>query len=70
MADLVTQPNAFPVRKVLAVMISGMIIGAVQSLLALFWPDHPFAALMDQADIWIQFVVMSLAGYFTKERAK
>lgn len=63
------QPTRLPTRKILAVIVSGAVLGAVQSALNLLWPDHPFAPIMDQADIWIQAGVMALAGYMTRERA-
>lgn len=62
----VEQASPAPVRKILAVIVSGMVIGAIQSGLNLVWPDHPFATMLEQADIWIQFAVMALAGYMTK----
>ena len=65
---LVKQATNLPTRKIFAVLISGMILGGVQSMLHLFWPDHPFAPYMEYADIWLQGIVMVAAGYFTKER--
>ena len=69
MADLVKQPSAFPVRKIMAVIVSGAVVGGIQSGLNLVWPDHPFADLLNQVDIWVQYAVMALAGYMTKEKA-
>lgn len=66
---LVNQASKYPTRKIMAVIISGMILGAAQSLLRLFWPDHPFAPYMNDIDIWLQGVVMIAAGYLTKEKA-
>lgn len=63
---LVKQPSSFPTRKVMAVVISGMIMGAAQSLLKLFWPDHPFSPYLADIDIWLQGIVMVAAGYFTR----
>lgn len=65
---LINQPSKIPNRKIAAVIISGMIIGGLQSGLQLFWPDHPFAPLMDQFDVWIQAGVMIAAGYLARER--
>jgi hypothetical protein len=65
---LVNQASKYPTRKIMAVIISGMILGAAQSLLRLFWPEHPFAPYMDDIDIWLQGVVMIAAGYLTKEK--
>lgn len=67
--QLYDQPTAWPTRKIAAVLISGAILGAVQSALQLFWPDHPFTGLMDQFDIWIQTAVMFGFGYMVKERS-
>jgi hypothetical protein len=68
MTQLKNQPTKLPTRKILAVIVSGAILGGVQSALAIFWPDHPFMGLMEQADIWIQAGVMVLAGYLTREK--
>ena len=65
---LKTQPTKMPTRKIAAVIISGALLGAVQSGLDLLWPDHPFAPLMEQFDIWIQMGVMVAAGYMVKDR--
>ena len=69
MAELKSQPNSLPTRKILAVIIAGAVMGAVQSGLSLLWPDHPFAPLMEDFSVWIQWGVMAFAGYMTKERA-
>lgn len=67
---LKNQPSAWPTRKIAAVLISGAVLGAVQSGLGLFWPDHPFHGLMDQFDIWIQAAVMFGFGYMVKEKVE
>jgi hypothetical protein len=67
MSQLETQSNRFPTRKIAAVIISGMVLGGLQSGLALLWPDHPFAGMFQDLDIWIQTGVMILAGYMTKD---
>lgn len=69
MAELKNQPTKFPTRKIMAVIVSGAILGAAQSALGLYWPDHPFAPYLQDVDIWLQGVVMILAGYLTKEEA-
>ena len=69
MTKLVKQPTSFPVRKVLAVIVAGAVVGGIQSGLNLVWPDHPFAELLEQVDIWVQYAVMAFAGYMTKEKA-
>lgn len=66
---LKTQPSKMPTRKIAAVIVSGAVLGAAQAALDLLWPDHPFAPLMEQADIWIQMGVMALAGYMVRDRA-
>lgn len=68
MTSLVNQTSKLPTRKILAVIISGALIGGLQAALRVFWPDHPFDALMEDLDIWIQAVVMVAAGYMTKEK--
>lgn len=68
MTELKDQPTSFPTRKILAVIVSGAVVGALQSGLNLFWPDHPFSYLMQDFDIWVQWGVMALAGYITRER--
>jgi hypothetical protein len=65
---LQNQPTKMPTRKIMAVILSGMVLGGVQSALSIFWPDHPFAPLMDQFDIWIQAGVMIASGYLVKEK--
>lgn len=68
MSQLKTQPSSFPTRKIVAVIVSGAVIGGIQSGLALLWPDHPFAGLFQDLDIWVQSGVMVLAGYLTKDK--
>jgi hypothetical protein len=65
---LQTQPTRLPTRKITAVILSGAVMGALQSGLALVWPDHPFAPVMDQIDIWVQTAVMAAVGYMVRER--
>lgn len=69
MTELVVQKTARPTRKILAVILSGAIMGALQAALGVFWPDHPFAPVFEDLDHWIQAGVMILAGYYTKEKA-
>jgi hypothetical protein len=65
---LVSQASRFPTRKIMAVIVSGMILGVVQSLLRYIWPDHPFSPYMEDVDIWLQGAIMVYAGYMTKEK--
>ena len=69
MTELKNQPTKLPTRKILAVIVAGAVVGGVQSGLAVIWPDHPFAPIMADFDVWVQYGVMALAGYLTKERA-
>lgn len=66
---LKTQPTKLPTRKIAAVIISGAVLGGAQAALDMFWPDHPFAPLMEQADIWLQLGIMALAGYMVRDKA-
>lgn len=68
MAELKTQTTKLPTRKILAVIVSGAVLGAGQSALKIFWPDHPFAPFLQDIDVWLQGVIMVLAGYLTKDR--
>lgn len=65
---LINQPSKWPMRKILAVVISGAIIGAISNTLDVFWVDHPFAEYYEGWDQWLQLLIMSWAGYMTKER--
>lgn len=65
---LVNQASKFPTRKIMAVILSGMITGVIQSLLRYIWPDHPFSPYMEDVDIWLQGVIMIYAGYMTKDK--
>lgn len=65
---LTNQASKLPTRKIMAVILSGMIVGGIQSALGIFWPDHPFAPYMEDMDIWIQGMIMVYAGYMTKEK--
>lgn len=72
---VVKQPSSMPTRKMWAVILSGIIVGAIQSVVTTYWPDNfLFVFLQDhgidyeQLDIFIQAALMSLAGYMTKSR--
>lgn len=65
---LKNQATRRPARKIMAVIISGAILGGVEAGLNLLWPDHPFTPLMEQFGLWIQAGVMIAAGYLVKER--
>lgn len=66
--ELKNQPSAWPTRKIMAVIVSGMVMGGLQAGLDLFWPDHPLDVMMEQLDIWLQGGIMILAGYIVRER--
>lgn len=66
MTELKDHHNALPTRKILAVIISGAVVGALQTGLALLWPDHPFTPLMADIGVWVQWGVMVTAGYVTR----
>jgi len=67
--NLVNQPTAWPTRKLWAVIIAGMLVGAIRGGLGAFWPDHPFEPFLIEAGPWIQTALMGLAGYFTRNKA-
>ena len=67
---LMNQGSMWPTRKIAAVIISGAVVGAVQSALGLFWPDHSLHALLADIDIWVQAGVMAAFGYFVRERSE
>lgn len=68
MTKLVNQPTKFPTRKLMAVIIAGMVIGGLQAGLGFIWPEESFTPLLEKLDIWVQAGVMMAAGYMTKER--
>jgi len=68
MTELKTQSSKLPTRKILAVIVAGMVVGGLQSGLNLLWPDHPFAPIMQDLDLWVQTGVMIVAGYMVKDK--
>lgn len=68
---LVKQKTLRPTRKVFAVIVAGAVVGGTQAVIKTFWPDSlaSFENLAGDLDIWIQTLVMILAGYMTKEKA-
>lgn len=69
MTDLVKQPSAMPTRKMVAVIVTGAIVGGIGTALNIFAPDADFAPLLEMATPAITALVMAVAGYMTKERA-
>lgn len=77
MPDLVTQKSWIPTRKMMAVIITGAIMGAMRAAAGIFFPDSPVMALVDSLDnsvlAWVDYALTALpmivAGWLTKERA-
>lgn len=77
MTDLVTQKSWVPTRKMLAVIITGAIMGALRAAAGIFFPDSALMVLLDELDAsiltWVDYaltaVPMIIAGWLTKERA-
>ena len=69
MTNLVNQPNGLPTRKIAAVIIAGAVVGALQSMFGLLWPDFAATELLEQVDVWVQAGVMVAAGYLARDRA-
>lgn len=67
MTQLKNAPSKLPTRKILAVIIAGAVVGGTQSGLDLLWPDHPFATVLSELDVWVQAGVMIAAGYMTRD---
>ena len=65
---LQTQATAAPSRKMWAVIVAGVVVGAIQGGLSAAFPDADFTALVEQAGPWITAAVMSIAGYMTRDR--
>lgn len=66
MTKLVTQKSWWPTRKLLAMIISGAILGIVQTLLRSVWPDNPLMEYLPDIDIWLQGFIMIAIGYFVR----
>lgn len=65
---LVKHDSTNPTRKLMAMIISGAILGAGQTALRIAWPDNPFAPFLADIDIWLQGAIMIMFGYFTRNR--
>jgi hypothetical protein len=63
----VNQKNYNPTRKVWAVILSSMIIAALNTTLTIVWEDHPFTPYMDHLDQWLQAILVSGIAYQVKE---
>jgi hypothetical protein len=68
MTRLVTQPTAAPTRKMLAVILSGIVTATVQTLLETYAPGLPITEVVAQIDVWVQALVMAGFGYAVKDR--
>mgnify|MGYP000388873362 CR=1 FL=1 len=69
MTNLVTQSSKSPTRKVWAVILSGVIVGAVQGGLSAAFPEADWRPLLQEMGPWVTAAIMSAAGYLTRERA-
>jgi hypothetical protein len=69
MAELVNQPSKLPTRKLIAIVVSGAILGGASAILNATWPDHPFGVFLEEGDQWIQLAVITIVGYMTKNKA-
>lgn len=69
MAKLKTQPSALPTRKVLAVAIAGALTSVASMLADQFLPGMGIGMLVKQYEVEILALVMTAAGYLTKDRA-
>jgi len=67
MTILKNAPSKLPTRKILAVIVAGAVVGGTQAGLNLLWPDHPFADVLQELDVWVQAGVMIAAGYITRD---
>lgn len=65
----VDQPTARPTRKMLAVIIAGIIAAAAQTVLVRAFPGYPFAEVIESIDYLVQGACMAASGYFVRERA-
>ena len=66
--SLVKQSSVMPTRKMMAVILSGAIIGGVRAALDIVWPDHPLDASFQEFGTAITAVIMVASGYFVKDR--
>ena len=64
---LVKQPTAGPTRKMWAVILTGIIMGAIMTVTKEYAPD--MADDVAGLEVWINAGVMAFAGYWTKDRA-
>ena len=65
---LVNQPTKAPTRKMMAVMIAGIVTLVAQTALQTYFPDMKVAEFLKQLELIIQAIVMTGAGYVVKER--
>ncbi|MCB1343641.1 MAG: hypothetical protein KDK24_21745 [Pseudooceanicola sp.] len=70
MTNLVNQPTSRPTRKMWAVIISGAVMGGIQAALAAVLPEADFQPLLQQLGPLVTALVVSLAGWLTRERAE
>ena len=68
MTRLVSQPTAAPTRKMLAVILSGIVTATLQTLLETYAPSLPITEIVAQIDVWMQALIMAGFGYAVRER--
>ena len=66
---LINQPSKMPTRKVMAVIVSGAVVGAGRAALDIVWPGHPLDAAFQEFGTVITAGILVAAGYMTKDRA-
>lgn len=65
---LINQPGPKPNRKISAVIIAGIIIGAINGFLTAIFPGGSFTHVIEPLSPYIMGFVMALSGYMTRER--
>lgn len=67
---LVNQPTAAPSRKLVYLVIAGMVTAAVRVVLETFVPGAPFTEdILPYINEWVIIGIMAFVGYMTKNRA-
>lgn len=66
---LIVQPTMKPTRKMAAVIVAGAASGAIMAAVQLFVPWLPVAETAAVVDAAVVALVMTAAGYWTRERA-
>lgn len=66
---LVNQPTKAPTRKLMAMVIIGLLTGGANSALMAYLPAEAVTAIMEQFGPYIQVAIMAVVGYFTRNKA-